>query len=183
MFDNENHTHTTGYKFVKTVGGKYYSRLTTTANLNVVIRGGERGCFMWEQPILLLALVGRHMEETNEMLQKTLATVKESKRELEGLANDVKALSDIVQPLLSDQIKKLRASRMAVVSEVKSALSAMRDVRSFFMESDYNHEMERLERFIGLCAELDALKRSGVLDAVADTSIRLADKELSNGRK
>jgi hypothetical protein len=83
-------------------------------------------------------------------------------------------LADIVQPSLMKQAQDLRSARMTVVSEVQQALGAMRDVRKFFLESDYETEMARLERFVKVCRELQALKDDGVLDAVCDSSLRLS---------
>ena len=71
----------------------------------------------------------------------------------------------------------LRATRMATVNEINASLAAMREIRKFFLESDYETEMTRLERFVRVCRDLQDLKASGVLDAIADTSIKLAVQE------
>jgi len=56
-------------------------------------------------------------------------------------------------------------------------LCELRDIRKFFLESDYKTEVERLERFVSLCREIKALKESGLFDAVCDTAIRMSVQE------
>lgn len=121
--------------------------------------------------------IGHLMEETVHLIQAINAEVEESKRVLTGLSNDVRAVFEIVGPQLLQQAKELRAARMTVVAEIRDSLAALRDVRRFFLESEYSVEMDRLERFVRLCKELRVLKESGILDAVADTAIRLAVRE------
>lgn len=124
-------------------------------------------------------LIGVRMEETHELVAAATDEAAKSREVLEQLKNDVVALSDVIHPQLIETATKLRSARMTVVSEVNASLSAMRDVRKFFIEHDYEVEIARLERFIALCRELMALKEAGVLDAVADTTLRLAVKEES----
>ena len=66
---------------------------------------------------------------------------------------------------------------MTVVNEIRESLSALRDIRKFFLDPEHEKEMVRLEQFVALCRELQALKQSGVLDAVSDTIIRLGLSE------
>lgn len=124
-----------------------------------------------------LLRAGWMMEQTNELLKATNSEVQESKKILESLANDVRALADVIGPALLQQVKALRDSRMAVVREVHETLTAMRDIRSFFLESAYETEMQRLERFVTVCREIQALKENGVFDAVCDSALRLAVRQ------
>jgi hypothetical protein len=52
-------------------------------------------------------------------------------------------------------------------------LTALKDVRTFFLEGDYEKQIDRLREFIDLCERLKALKDSGTLDAIADTILKL----------
>lgn len=119
------------------------------------------------------------MEKTDQLLKDTNTEVLESKKILQDLANEIRALSDVVNPSLMEQIKNIRQARMTVVSEIRESLSALREIRAFFLESNYETEMQRLERFVRLCREIQALKSEGVFDAVCDTAIRMALKEES----
>jgi hypothetical protein len=143
------------------------------AHTRVVI-GGEikfRPTWKWN-PIV----VGKIMEETNTMLQLINEQVEESKKTLESLANEVKALSEIVQPELANQIKILRSSRMTMVDEVRQSLQSLRDVRQFFLDKNYDEEMDRLAKFVSVCKQLKELKDNGTLDAVCDSALKLAIK-------
>jgi hypothetical protein len=92
---------------------------------------------------------------------------------LEELLDQVTDLTQVINPQIVNHIQNIRTLRQTVVTELQQALTAMRDVRKFFLESDYAKEMERLERFMATCRQLQELKQSGVLDAVCDTAIRL----------
>jgi len=120
------------------------------------------------------------MEQTATALRAINEEVEESKEILEKLHNDIRALSDIIRPALVEHIKAIRETRMTVVREIQESLGTMRDVRKFFLESSYESEMERLDRFVKLCAELERLKANGTLDAIADVLVRVALKEVAN---
>jgi hypothetical protein len=128
-----------------------------------------------------IAVLGRDMEETTQLLQDANNELAESKKILQDLVNECKALTDTVRPHLAKQISEVRTSRMTIVREVQQSLSALKDVRKFFLDSDYGEEMARLENFVGVCEQLRALKDDGTLDAVGDLAIRLALKEPQNG--
>jgi len=117
------------------------------------------------------------METAAQLVSIANAEVEESRKTLERLKGDVDALSDVVLPVLLKHAQEIRSARMTVVSEVNTALTAMRDVRRFFLDAAYNEEMTRLERFVSVCKDIQQLKADGVFDAVCDSAIRLAIKE------
>ena len=123
--------------------------------------------------------VGKTMEETAILLKAINAEVEESKKTLEDLNNKIHSLSEVVQPALVEHIKQLRANRMSCVNEIREFIGSLTEIRKFFLESDYEREVERLERFVSLCKELKALRDDGTLEAVSNTAIRLAIKEES----
>jgi hypothetical protein len=53
--------------------------------------------------------------------------------------------------------------------------NALKEVRQFFIGSDYKAEMERLSEFVALCERMQKLKDTGFLDRVADTMLNLAE--------
>lgn len=120
------------------------------------------------------------MEENALLLTALNKELTESKAILQNLANEIRAVQDIVGPALMAHAQQLRSARMTVVSELQTSLVALREVRKFFLESDYADEMDRLERFVRVCKEVQVLKQSGVFDAVVDSAIRLAVQEVSN---
>ncbi len=104
--------------------------------------------------------------DAKSVLNATIADTREQYSQLIDAANGV-------NDSLVAHIQALRSSRMACTSEVQQSLTALKDVRKFFLESDYELEMNRLERFVTVCKELKALKDDGTLDVIADTSLRL----------
>jgi hypothetical protein len=120
---------------------------------------------------------GWAMEETAQMLEATNRQLNAAKDTMQSLVNELKASADIIGPSLMEHVKELRAARMSVVTEVRDTMTALRDVRKFFLEADYDLEIKRLERFVALCREIQELKKAGVFDAVCDSAIRLAVRE------
>jgi hypothetical protein len=119
-------------------------------------------------------LAGGHMEKTAEQLQMVNEEVMESKKILQDIYNDLIAVTGQLNPLFKEQISGIRTARMSTVTEVQSALASLREIRKFFLEDDYEKEMKRLKEFIGLCNELKRLKEDGTIDAICDTTIKLA---------
>ena len=117
------------------------------------------------------------MEQTQKLIEVANEQALESRKILETLADQIRALVDVVQPLLIEQIQQIRSSRMTLVSELQQSLTALREVRKFFLEDDYRKEIDRLEEFVALCRKIVDLKESGVFDAVCDSAIRLAIRE------
>lgn len=70
-------------------------------------------------------------------------------------------------------IDNIRSTRYTILSETNQMMNALKDVRQFFMGTDYKEQIDRLRGFVELCERLQKLKESGFLDAVADTMIKL----------
>ena len=125
-------------------------------------------------PDINYALIGGYMETSNIMLEEVNKEAEESKKILQKLCNDMKAMSDIVHPELLKMIRDVRTSRMEITTELQKALTAMRDVRKFFLESEYTEEMNRLEKFISLAERMKALIQDGTMDAICDVVLKFA---------
>ncbi len=140
---------------------------------------------LWRRTNFLLNFIsiGVRMEDNVEMIKAVNREAEESKNILQKLCNEVIAIDDVIQPALIEKLQEMRSNRMAMVAEVNSIMNSLKEIRKFFFESDYELEMERLERFLAVCRELKEMKQSGMLDAIADIAIRLALKEESNERK
>lgn len=122
---------------------------------------------------------GLDVEETAEMMDAAVKQLKEARSELEKTSNRIHALHDEVFPKLVSYVQEIRSMRMAATTEMTSILNEMKQVHKFFIEASYEREMGELERFVGLCKEIQRLKNDGVFDAVCDSIIRLAIKEPS----
>lgn len=123
------------------------------------------------------------MEQTTEAIKLANEEAKESRTILEDLKNQIIAVNKAIFPELIEQVTKMREARMAVVGEMHQSLNMLQDVRKFFIDSSYEMEMERLERFVAVCREIKKLKDEGTLEAICDAAIRLAIKEESRGEK
>ena len=128
------------------------------------------------QPENLAIHTGMFMEEINNGLIDLATQLRATQKDFEAAHNEVGNILDVVGPRLVAEISNIRSARMTLVSEIHQSLAALKDVRKFFLESDYEIEMKRLERFVAVCKELKQLKNEGTLDAVAETSLRLMDK-------
>jgi hypothetical protein len=89
---------------------------------------------------------------------------------VDGLGADVARFREDSKRYLED----IRGTRFAIVSEAGQMTASLREVRQFFLGSDYKEEISRLHEFVGLCERLQKLKESGFLDCVADTMLRLS---------
>lgn len=83
---------------------------------------------------------------------------------------------DLILPFVAgtkEQLKTIRDVRMNIIPEIAQLMNGLRDVRKFFLDKDYKEEMGRLKEFVELMERLQALKKSGFLDTVADTILKL----------
>jgi hypothetical protein len=119
-------------------------------------------------------IVGVYMESANDFLKQINEVAGESAEILKKTYNEVNATYELLEPRLIKMIKDIRGSRMAIVTELKTTLATMKDVRKFFLESDYKKEIERLERFVVLCERMKILIDDGTIEAVCDIALKFA---------
>jgi hypothetical protein len=106
---------------------------------------------------------------TAELLEKSqdlIATI-------DYLSNQIKEPWESYQAFIKKALEEVRGQRIALGSETRNLLIALKDVRTFFLDKDYETEIRRLHEFIDLCERLKALKDAGFLDTIADTLIKL----------
>jgi hypothetical protein len=77
------------------------------------------------------------------------------------------------QGFIKSALGSVREQRIAIGSETRLLMGALKEVRQFFLEESYETEIRRLHEFIDLCERLQSLKESGFLDTVADTILKL----------
>jgi hypothetical protein len=85
------------------------------------------------------------------------------------------------QTWVKKELQSTREHRIALESETRQLMAALKEVRAFFIDKDYELERARLAEFISLCERLRALKESGFLDTVAETMLNLATGAYSRG--
>jgi hypothetical protein len=102
-------------------------------------------------------------------------------------ARDARKIMDEMLLGIGDDLVRFRASirahcveiqqtRYFMVAETAKIAGPLREVRQFFLSSDYKEEVARLSQFVDLCERLQKLKESGFLDKVADTMLTLSVK-------
>lgn len=124
-------------------------------------------------------LAVRIIDEINKMPQKLTPLARAAidarsvlMEQLEGMGGALEDLEARTKTALDD----MRQTRFAFVAECSQMLTPLKDMRQFFLGPDYALEVSRLKDFVDLCERLEGLKKRGVLDAVADTMLRLAEK-------
>jgi hypothetical protein len=125
-------------------------------------------------PIRFFIFGGFKMEISSEMTKKINEEMEISNKLLQKTYNDLKTTYSMLEPEMYGLIKTIRQTRMTISTELKTSLTIMKDVRKFFLESDYEKEMERLERFVSLGERMKILINDGTLDAICDVSLKLA---------
>jgi hypothetical protein len=89
---------------------------------------------------------------------------------MQGLGSDM----DKFDVTTKAHIESIRLTRFAMVTEVAHMIAPLKDIRQFFLASDYKEQIERLREFVDLCERLEKLKKNGTLDRIADTMLSLA---------
>jgi hypothetical protein len=71
-------------------------------------------------------------------------------------------------------IENMRSMRMTTTTEVAAMIKPLEELRKFFLGDDHTKEVQQLREFVDLCERLERLKKSGFLDTVADTMLKLS---------
>lgn len=103
------------------------------------------------------------IEDTNEAKEALRTAV-------EGIGENM----DKIKPMKKELIENLRGMRMTTTTEVAAMLKPLEDLRKFFLGAEHDKEIARLREFVDLCERLETLKKSGFLDTVADTMLKLS---------
>lgn len=113
-------------------------------------------------------------DELPQKLSDHLDVVKMAKASLD-VATDL-FRSDMISfcEELPKHTEKLRAWRMMVEREKDMSLKALRELRQFFLESEHEREMMRLNEFVSMAERLAKLAKDGTLEKVADVMLKLA---------
>ena len=114
---------------------------------------------------LNIVMEGAMLEAVAESMSLVNEELKNSRNVLEDVS---RALGDSAERLVPLFEKQVRAA-----NDVHATLSAMKDIRKFFLESDYEKEVKRLAEFVTLCERLQKLKEAGTLDALCDMAQKL----------
>ena len=124
-----------------------------------------------EVTVRIIDEINRHPQKWTPLARAAVdagGVLKESMSLLGGVMEDFTSKSKIM-------LEDIRQTRFSMVSEVNHMTKELKEVRQFFLGSDYKEEISRLREFVELCERLQKLKSSGMLDAIGDTMIKLSN--------
>jgi hypothetical protein len=145
---------------------------TSKAGLNIKMINGEPHFNVEEVQQMIVSECSKMAAETRPIVKSAQDARKIVDELVRGLGGDFESFRASTKLYLED----IRQTRFAVVTETSSMTNALKEIRQFFIGSDYKEQTQRLREFVDLCERLKALKDSGFLDSVADTMLRLAEK-------
>lgn len=116
---------------------------------SAILEAKERIGFYKDQ----IALAEGTLRDEINLISKFVADSKEFKKEI---------------------IETFRGMRMTTMTEVATMMKPLEDLRKFFLGAEHDKEIARLREFVDLCERLETLKKSGFLDTVADTMLKLS---------
>jgi hypothetical protein len=105
-------------------------------------------------------------QELVNKAQDVIATIDYLANQMEGPYNE---FADFVKKALAE----VREQRIALGMETRQLMTALKEVRQFFLDGDHAQQVKRLHEFVEICERLRALKEDGTLDAIADTMLKL----------
>ena len=126
----------------------------------------------WIQEMAEAVLV--ELNKTPSKLTPLAKALIDARKAVEEAGEGIGLIGDEFDDKVRKIIAETRSSRLAIVTETHQIMSALKDIRVFFLGSDHEKEINRLREFVDLCERLQKLKESGFLDSVADTMLRLA---------
>ena len=122
-------------------------------------------------------IAAKAIQTANE-IPKTMSTLVEqtieARQSLTEACEGIGVNMEKLKPLKKEMIDELRGLRMTTTTEIAAMLKPLEDIRKFFLGAEHDKEIARLREFVDLCERLETLKKSGFLDTVADTMLKLS---------
>lgn len=133
-------------------------------------------------PMINIQKIDEYMQKmavkfAEEAAQRVGLWTEEAKKANAVLRTEMDAVGSIIEDAKEMKklfIETLRGMRTTSTTEVAAMMKPLEDLRKFFLGADHQKEVDRLKEFVELCERLEKLKKSGFLDSVADTLIKLA---------
>lgn len=135
-----------------------------------VLPNGEHALRLDEIQAAICEQISKLPKETSPTVHQAEEAKKIIGELLYGIGGEMEKFRANVKVYLED----IRQTRFAVVSETSLMTKELKDVRQFFLGSDYHEQINRLREFVDLCERLQKLKQIGFLDSIADTMLRLS---------
>lgn len=143
----------------------------TTANGLKWIKVGGEDCIEEES---LRQFLYREISKLPDKVNPHVKAAQDARKIIEELCQGIGGEMENFESNTRRHIETIRSKRMTMVAEAAQMVTALKEVRQFFLGADYKDEIERLSHFIDLCERLYKLKQSGFLDTIADTMLSLS---------
>ena len=141
-----------------------------TSGLTIRTVNGEQCFDRDEVAALICAEIAKLPKETRPNVKAAEDARQIIQELIQGIGGEMEKFRADNKRYLED----IRSTRFAMITETSQMTGALKEVRQFFLGGDYKEEIARLKEFVDLCERLQSLKKSGFLDNVADTMLRLA---------
>lgn len=151
---------------LKMTGSSYVA----SSGLTIRIVNGQQCVDPDEVAALICAEIAKLPKETRPNVKAAEDARQIIQELIQGIGGEMEKFRADNKRYLED----IRNTRFAMITETSQMTGALKEVRQFFLGGDYKEEIARLKEFVDLCERLQSLKRSGFLDNVADTMLRLA---------
>jgi hypothetical protein len=165
---------------------------TKMSNNGVSDVGMDSENYVSVQGIRISKVNGQTMFNAEDLQNMVIRTIHEFPRQTSPqvrAAEDArKIVAELVQGLGGEMEKfeaqakihcdQIRGKRMTMVTEAAQMTNALKEIRQFFLGSDYKEEIARLSEFVDLCERLQRLKESGFMDSIADTMLTLSVRKV-----
>ena len=146
------------------------SSYVASSGLTIRIINGQQCVDPDEVAALICAEIAKLPKETRPNVKAAEDARQIIQELIQGIGGEMEKFRADNKRYLED----IRNTRFAMITETSQMTGALKEVRQFFLGGDYKEEIARLKEFVDLCERLQSLKKSGFLDNVADTMLRLA---------
>lgn len=100
-----------------------------------------------------------------DQIAATTAELDAAREVVRTLANDLADVSEVLEPVLMDHVKKIRAARMAGLEELRMLSAGITELRTVLLAKDTAQMLTVMERFLTVCREMEEFRAVGFLDA------------------
>jgi septal ring factor EnvC (AmiA/AmiB activator) len=100
-----------------------------------------------------------------EEIQNARTELEASRDVVRTLANDLADVADVIEPVLLEHIKRIRAARMTSVDELRQISSEIAILRDTLAKPETARMLDQAERFLRICRELEEFRAVGFIDA------------------
>lgn len=128
--------------------------------------GGLSLLSAFEQGANVVVPLGVLLEKTRCTLQEITSEIEDTRNHVNNVVQKIRQTAKAVNADLVKHSGIVREEHSSALASVGASVSVHRDIRKFFLDSDYTREMQSLTAFIGLSAMLDKLTAAGILESV-----------------